>query len=292
MRRRPGGPTAPAHYLGADLLAPADPDPANAYAAARPEWSFRALYVFTHFFSGALQFIPIFVVPVAGHAVRPGDAADRGPLPSRTCRECGRDAVLDLGPGVPLVQVLPGRFAGGRLPGGGGAGRAVRPPRDPIGRGPGDSADRRIDAAAERSADPGAEAVRPAMRGLPRLHPRGRQAVETGRAVRARDVSICRAEVDRGAARRRADQERKVLRQHAVCRERDGEVRREPQAGRRAAGGDRRGALGRGRPEGPGGCGRRRREVDRPRPPADRQRGLHPLPPVPRPGRGRATPRT
>jgi ubiquinol-cytochrome c reductase cytochrome b subunit len=50
-------------YLGAELGAPADPDPANAYAAARPEWSFRGLYVFTHFFSGAWQMVPIFVVP-------------------------------------------------------------------------------------------------------------------------------------------------------------------------------------------------------------------------------------
>ncbi len=50
-------------YLGVDLGAPADTDPAAAYAAARPEWSFRGVYHFAHLFSGNAQIIPIFVVP-------------------------------------------------------------------------------------------------------------------------------------------------------------------------------------------------------------------------------------
>jgi ubiquinol-cytochrome c reductase cytochrome b subunit len=53
----------PGDYVGVPLGAPADPDPANAYAAARPEWSFRALYEMTHMFPGQLQIVPIFVLP-------------------------------------------------------------------------------------------------------------------------------------------------------------------------------------------------------------------------------------
>jgi ubiquinol-cytochrome c reductase cytochrome b subunit len=53
----------PSEYLGAELGAPADTDPSAAYAAARPEWSFRGLYQFAHLFSGSWQIIPIFVVP-------------------------------------------------------------------------------------------------------------------------------------------------------------------------------------------------------------------------------------
>jgi ubiquinol-cytochrome c reductase cytochrome b subunit len=47
-------------YLGAPLGAPADP--AEAYAAARPEWAFLALYEFSNLFPGELKIIPIFVV--------------------------------------------------------------------------------------------------------------------------------------------------------------------------------------------------------------------------------------
>ena len=50
-------------WAGAPLGAPADPNPANAYGAARPEWSFRSLYELTHMFSGQWQMIPIFVLP-------------------------------------------------------------------------------------------------------------------------------------------------------------------------------------------------------------------------------------
>jgi ubiquinol-cytochrome c reductase cytochrome b subunit len=49
--------------VGVPMGAPADPDPANAYAAARPEWSMRALYEMTHMFPGNLQIMPIFVIP-------------------------------------------------------------------------------------------------------------------------------------------------------------------------------------------------------------------------------------
>lgn len=56
-------------YLGAPLGAPADP--AEAYAAARPEWAFLALYQFTNIFPGegifgsnvSWKVVPIFVVP-------------------------------------------------------------------------------------------------------------------------------------------------------------------------------------------------------------------------------------
>lgn len=48
-------------YLGAPLGAPADP--AEAYAAARPEWAFLALYEFSNLFPGELKILPIFVIP-------------------------------------------------------------------------------------------------------------------------------------------------------------------------------------------------------------------------------------
>ena len=46
---------------GVELGAPADP--AEAYAAARPEWSFRGLYKFAQFFPGDREFFAIFVIP-------------------------------------------------------------------------------------------------------------------------------------------------------------------------------------------------------------------------------------
>ncbi|MCS7238097.1 MAG: cytochrome b N-terminal domain-containing protein [Thermoguttaceae bacterium] len=56
---------------GARLLAPADPDPAAFYSAARPEWSFRGLYQLANMFPGGSIFglgvswkiVPIFVLP-------------------------------------------------------------------------------------------------------------------------------------------------------------------------------------------------------------------------------------
>lgn len=56
---------------GARLLAPADPDPAAFYSAARPEWSFRGLYQLANLFPGGSIFglgvswkiVPIFVLP-------------------------------------------------------------------------------------------------------------------------------------------------------------------------------------------------------------------------------------
>ena len=48
---------------GVELGAPADTDPANAYAAARPEWAFVGLYEFSNMFPGELKILPIFVVP-------------------------------------------------------------------------------------------------------------------------------------------------------------------------------------------------------------------------------------
>jgi len=50
-------------YLGVALGAPADPDPANFYGAARPEWSFRGLYEFSNLFPGTVKILPIFIVP-------------------------------------------------------------------------------------------------------------------------------------------------------------------------------------------------------------------------------------
>ena len=57
--------------LGIELGAPADPDPANFYAAARPEWSFRGLYQLSNMFPGdeiplsgvSWKIVPIFVLP-------------------------------------------------------------------------------------------------------------------------------------------------------------------------------------------------------------------------------------
>ena len=46
---------------GVELGAPADP--ADAYAAARPEWSFRGLYEFAHLFPARLEVLAIFVIP-------------------------------------------------------------------------------------------------------------------------------------------------------------------------------------------------------------------------------------
>lgn len=46
---------------GVELGAPADP--ADAYAAARPEWAFLGLYEFANLFPGELKILPIFVVP-------------------------------------------------------------------------------------------------------------------------------------------------------------------------------------------------------------------------------------
>jgi ubiquinol-cytochrome c reductase cytochrome b subunit len=48
---------------GTPLLSPADTDPANAYAAARPEWFLVGVYEFSHFFTGPWQVLPIFVFP-------------------------------------------------------------------------------------------------------------------------------------------------------------------------------------------------------------------------------------
>ncbi len=48
---------------GAGLLSPADTDPANSYAAARPEWFLVGVYEFSHLFPGQLGIIPIFIVP-------------------------------------------------------------------------------------------------------------------------------------------------------------------------------------------------------------------------------------
>lgn len=53
----------PPGTLGAPLGAPADPDPAHSYQAARPEWSFRGLYGFSNIFPGEWSILPIFVIP-------------------------------------------------------------------------------------------------------------------------------------------------------------------------------------------------------------------------------------
>ncbi len=54
---------SPGDYLGIALGAPADPDPANFYAAARPEWSFRGLYELSNMFEGSQKIVPIFIIP-------------------------------------------------------------------------------------------------------------------------------------------------------------------------------------------------------------------------------------
>ncbi len=46
---------------GVELGAPANP--AEAYAAARPEWSFRGLYKFAQLFPPQLELLPIFIIP-------------------------------------------------------------------------------------------------------------------------------------------------------------------------------------------------------------------------------------
>ena len=56
----PAGRT-PGQYLGAPLGAPADP--ADAYAAARPEWSLLGVYELSNLFPGNLKIVPIFVIP-------------------------------------------------------------------------------------------------------------------------------------------------------------------------------------------------------------------------------------
>jgi ubiquinol-cytochrome c reductase cytochrome b subunit len=48
---------------GAAMGSPADLDPANFYAAARPEWAFRGLYEFSQLFPGEKAILPIFIVP-------------------------------------------------------------------------------------------------------------------------------------------------------------------------------------------------------------------------------------
>ncbi len=48
---------------GAPLGSPADTDPANAYAAARPEWFLVGVYEFSHLFPGQWGIMPIFIVP-------------------------------------------------------------------------------------------------------------------------------------------------------------------------------------------------------------------------------------
>ena len=47
--------------LGVSVAAPADP--ASFYDAARPEWSFRALYHFSNLFPGNQKMLPIFIIP-------------------------------------------------------------------------------------------------------------------------------------------------------------------------------------------------------------------------------------
>jgi len=48
---------------GVAIGSPADLDPANFYAAARPEWAFRGLYEFSQLFPGEKAIVPIFIVP-------------------------------------------------------------------------------------------------------------------------------------------------------------------------------------------------------------------------------------
>ncbi len=50
-------------HVGAALGSPADLDPANRYAGARPEWAFRGLYAFSELFPGEWAILPIFVIP-------------------------------------------------------------------------------------------------------------------------------------------------------------------------------------------------------------------------------------
>jgi ubiquinol-cytochrome c reductase cytochrome b subunit len=48
---------------GVALGSPADLDPANFYAAARPEWALRGVYEFAQLFPGEMAVVPIFIVP-------------------------------------------------------------------------------------------------------------------------------------------------------------------------------------------------------------------------------------
>ncbi|MGW8258055.1 MAG: cytochrome b N-terminal domain-containing protein [Thermoguttaceae bacterium] len=50
-------------HAGTALGAPADTDPANYFAAARPEWALRGIYEFAQFFPGNQALLPIFIVP-------------------------------------------------------------------------------------------------------------------------------------------------------------------------------------------------------------------------------------
>ena len=52
-------------YRGVALGSPADLDPMHSFDAARPEWAFRGLYQFSHYFPGEKAVIAIFVVPGA-----------------------------------------------------------------------------------------------------------------------------------------------------------------------------------------------------------------------------------
>ncbi len=52
-----------ADHAGVALGSPADLDPSNYYAAARPEWAFLGLYEFSHLFPGELAILPIFCIP-------------------------------------------------------------------------------------------------------------------------------------------------------------------------------------------------------------------------------------
>ncbi|MEN6496539.1 MAG: cytochrome b N-terminal domain-containing protein [Thermoguttaceae bacterium] len=55
----PGQPST--SHLGAPHGAPADP--ADAYAAARPEWSLLGVYELSNMFPGELKLVPIFIIP-------------------------------------------------------------------------------------------------------------------------------------------------------------------------------------------------------------------------------------
>ena len=50
-------------HAGVAMGSPADLDPANYYAAARPEWAFRGIYEFSQLFPGEKAILPIFIVP-------------------------------------------------------------------------------------------------------------------------------------------------------------------------------------------------------------------------------------
>ncbi|MCC6125607.1 MAG: cytochrome b N-terminal domain-containing protein [Pirellulales bacterium] len=52
-------------HRGVALGSPADPAPTNSFDAARPEWAFRGLYQFSHYFPGDKAIYAIFVVPGA-----------------------------------------------------------------------------------------------------------------------------------------------------------------------------------------------------------------------------------